>query len=660
MAQELVYTSVPKGLDPRRTGFCTVAMTHGMSPYMVKQLEGLTAYTPVFMHYDVNSSYNPPSIFHYQISDGKKNYELLARVSDCGLDYTKRSNKIGHFILISSEERAKLSEGPSCLFSDRLFMTEWNGEPQYFPAERTLNCANIASTKAVAWEKATGDAGWASWLAESYLAEPDKPCFVIFDPLRHLNLQALVSESLMLLPQNRRWDVTWNTYLSALSAGLSCNWRFCIGNPDLLRSIGCQNNAKVLDLRQRLGMAGNTALSQSARTGANPYSNVKQSAATIAASAGFAQSEQNDEGKSLNEMIRKRQQEEEAARKAEEASRQVTPLHPSSARNQFRLKTTNNLSSNEDGADIPMPSIRNNDAKWKRLFFMMSGFSLFQFVVIIILLLIYILPKSQQHSMKNAEEVNQQTKPSQSVSKSGKEKTTDNNDKQKEQGQEQDKKASTNLESADNNQQVEQGKDAPQNEKEGTKNENGSNGTQNGEIEQGTGNETQDTSKQGNQEPEKRKDAPQKEKEGTKDENGSNGTQNGEIEQGTGNEAQDTSKQGNQEPEKRKDDDNAEETEDEQKKPTNSFYNNILKNAGSTIKLSNNLTKNSPNEGKNDIRDKKEEKKAKETDTIKEQPKDKKPSKQGDQNSKEDKKSAQESAQESEAKFLKGLIKRTD
>ena len=95
MAQELVYTSVPKGLDPRRTGFCTVAMTRGMSPYIVKQLEGLTAYTPVFTHYDANSSYNPPAFFHYPISDGRTNYELLARVSDCGLDYTKRSNKIG-------------------------------------------------------------------------------------------------------------------------------------------------------------------------------------------------------------------------------------------------------------------------------------------------------------------------------------------------------------------------------------------------------------------------------------------------------------------------------------------------------------------------------------------------------------------------------------
>ena len=164
MAQELIYTSVPKGLDPRRTGFCTVAMTRGMSPYMVKQLEGLTAYTPVFMHYDVNSSYNPPSIFHYPISDGRKRYELIARVSDCGLDYTKRSNKIGHFILISSEERAKLSEGPSCLFSDRLFRTEWKGEPQYFPAERILNSTAIAFKKAIAWERATGDAGWASWL----------------------------------------------------------------------------------------------------------------------------------------------------------------------------------------------------------------------------------------------------------------------------------------------------------------------------------------------------------------------------------------------------------------------------------------------------------------------------------------------------------------
>lgn len=284
MAYELVYTSVPKGLMPGRTGFCTVAMTKGMPPLLVKILENLVVYKPVFAHYDANSAANPPSIFHYSISDGKRQYELLARVSACGLDYTKRSNKIGSFLLLSDAERSALGSGPSGLLGDQeLFFTEWKGEPQFFPSERTLPSYSLESAKANAWAQMTGDAGWASWLAEQYLQNPGKPCFVLYDPIRHRNLEQLVRESLMLLPVEKRWKVSWNTYLTALPPGITCNWRFCVNDPESLRSIGCVAGANVLDLRRNLGGAGDGHLAQCARTGQEPYPSIQVNPARVQA-----------------------------------------------------------------------------------------------------------------------------------------------------------------------------------------------------------------------------------------------------------------------------------------------------------------------------------------------------------------------------------------
>ena len=39
MIQELIYTSAPQGLRAGASGYCTVAMTHGMSPALVDQLD---------------------------------------------------------------------------------------------------------------------------------------------------------------------------------------------------------------------------------------------------------------------------------------------------------------------------------------------------------------------------------------------------------------------------------------------------------------------------------------------------------------------------------------------------------------------------------------------------------------------------------------------
>ena len=311
-------------------------MTNGLSPQLVGIMERLVAYTPVFMHYDPNSAYNPPSFFHYNVSDGRGRYDLLARVSACGLDHTKRSNKIGHFFLISEAEKRQLAQGPSSLLRDSmLFLSEWRGEPQLFPAERRLNVQELVPAKASAWEQATGDAGWAAWLASQYLARPDKPCFVLFDPLRQTNLQLLVSESLMLLPPNKRWEVTWNTYLTELPVGQSCQWRFCVKNPELLNRIGYQVNAPVLDLTQGLGVADNSQLCQCARTGENPYPRATDKPGNIQAAT-----VEQDDGLSLSALMRKRQ--EEAARAAAEVAEAARRKAEQQAQEAARISLKNN------------------------------------------------------------------------------------------------------------------------------------------------------------------------------------------------------------------------------------------------------------------------------------------------------------------------------
>ena len=46
MAFELIYTSVPKGIKPGSSGFCTVAYTNGLAGNVVLKLEGMSAYKP--------------------------------------------------------------------------------------------------------------------------------------------------------------------------------------------------------------------------------------------------------------------------------------------------------------------------------------------------------------------------------------------------------------------------------------------------------------------------------------------------------------------------------------------------------------------------------------------------------------------------------------
>jgi len=405
MAKEWIYTSTPRGLEGKE-GFGTVAATQGMSPQMFNSLEGFIAYKP---ESQPNAAPNPPSIFYYSYSDGRSRYGLFARVSACEQDYTRRTNKIAHVILVSDEEKARLSSGPSVLLrAPQLFRTEWKGEPQWL-TERVLDYPAIATAPANAWKQATGDAGWAAWLAERYLADPAKPCFILFDPHRHQNIHELVAETLMLLPVNKRWEVTWNTCLTEpLPPRTSCNWRFCVSDDATLRRIGYNpNNAYVLDLVKNLEPAGDSQLSQCARSGRDPYPAAPSYPAT-----------QGNGGLSYAVLKKKGEEEEEMPRSA------------TINRDQLRLKNRGNNSSANNSAHSSQSSyaigndpsftalMASSETRHKTLVYLMGGALFLQLIALVLMALIYMQSRDQQKQLNEMKEIKEtQVTVSKSISK---------------------------------------------------------------------------------------------------------------------------------------------------------------------------------------------------------------------------------------------------
>lgn len=278
MAFELVYTSVPRGLRPGSSGFCIVAYTNGLAANIALQLEGLSAYKPYFPHYDANAAKNPVAYSHYRYQSSGETVHFFGRVCFYGLDYTKRSNKLAHHIVMRKSEKKNAPAGPASVFrQEELFRSEWTEEPQLFRTQLTIDAPDQALRKASTWEAYTGDAGWAGVLVQHYLDVPDKPIFVIFDPLVHPDTLSLVEEALLLLPPETRWNVSFNTYFMTLPAGIRCSWRFCVPGSEALKEARRTPGVLVLDLTKKMPPAPAGKFQNIARTGIRPEMPTAQS-----------------------------------------------------------------------------------------------------------------------------------------------------------------------------------------------------------------------------------------------------------------------------------------------------------------------------------------------------------------------------------------------
>ena len=265
MSHELVYTSAPQGLKPGSRGFCTVVSTAGMTRNLTERLESFSGYRHAFMAHEAEAGQNPVNYAHYHTTIAGQKYHILSRIADAGLDYTQRSNKLAHHVALEPGEAAAAPGGPAWVMAaEEFFVERWDGQVRTLPAGSQPVRSDRPAQVCQYWKQLTGDAGWGGVLAESGLRK-GSVMSVIF-PAGTPVLE-LVIEALALLPWERRWQVTFSTYVTKAPAGVDCQWRFLLDGTPEAAALRRDVRATVIDLCQPLGRAPDGDLVEMARTG---------------------------------------------------------------------------------------------------------------------------------------------------------------------------------------------------------------------------------------------------------------------------------------------------------------------------------------------------------------------------------------------------------
>ncbi len=279
MALELIYTSAIRGLRAGTSGFCTVAMTKGLPPALVPRLEALGGYR-------AGPSGNGPHAYcFWRVETATGIAHVLSIVGPAPPDHTARSNKIATYLVLAPDEL--VPAGPAWLLSQpALLRSEWSGAPAWIDAPvRVPTTRDTGPRPCVAWQAATGDAGWAGVLASAFLRDQARPIHVIYgaaiEPL------PLVEEAIRLLPEWARWRATFSTYFLQPVAGTPCAWRFCLdGTP--AADVARQSKGLVIDITRTAGPAPESRFTRMARTGIDEEAVAAQKAARVAAAAAIA------------------------------------------------------------------------------------------------------------------------------------------------------------------------------------------------------------------------------------------------------------------------------------------------------------------------------------------------------------------------------------
>jgi hypothetical protein len=258
MADELVYTSAQRGLKSGSRGFCIVAATANLSPKTVTLLESMSAYRHLNLPTGDPHPDNPVAWSHLHLPrDGSS---ILSRVADSGLDYSGRTNKLAHHLVLSPADRGPA--GPAAMLSakDNL-MHLWSGEPRTLDA-RTLSPGHSPTGSCQHWQTVTGDAGWAGELAKG---GSNQSRTLVVTP--QTDALALVAESMSLVPPGQRWQIAFTTFDNGIPQGVGCHWRFVIAGSPEHQKMQSSNPSGLLDLTSPLGMAPDSREAQMARSG---------------------------------------------------------------------------------------------------------------------------------------------------------------------------------------------------------------------------------------------------------------------------------------------------------------------------------------------------------------------------------------------------------
>ncbi|MBO5922965.1 MAG: hypothetical protein J6Q81_00490, partial [Lentisphaeria bacterium] len=250
---ELIYTSVPKGLLPGRSGFATAAMSEGMPPNLIVPLENLSGYNFTLRDNTFLPVLNPPCCYYIKMRYGNQLLHIAGRVAPNGLDYSQRNNKIAHHLLFESpREMTNLAGGAAGLFlKDDVFCSEYTAEPAMLPFRKVPFCTQIGPLPARNWADLSGHAGLAAYTAERFCKTPDKPLYLIYPadtPVK--SLLGLVMEVCALLDEAVRNNLTFSTYFGSSTAPVDCFLRMVPDFSPLVSNLRRFHPGDVIELGQ--------------------------------------------------------------------------------------------------------------------------------------------------------------------------------------------------------------------------------------------------------------------------------------------------------------------------------------------------------------------------------------------------------------------------
>lgn len=262
MAWELVITSAPKGLKPGSSGFCPVLATRGIPPNLLDRLEALSGYR----HQEIGSGAgrNPVVWSHTIVRLGTETYHVLSRVADAGRDYSGRSNKLAHHLVLKQRECPP--GGPAALLMTPGVMRDhWDGQVGWVDREVSVPSVVVQPQPCHFWAKVWGDAGWGGILASRVLSRPNDLLYFVYpDDVAMLQLFA---ESLALLPEASRWRVTFTTYDLGLADIATCQWRACPASSPQAINWQKARGLEIWDLTRPRGKAPSNGAALAGRQG---------------------------------------------------------------------------------------------------------------------------------------------------------------------------------------------------------------------------------------------------------------------------------------------------------------------------------------------------------------------------------------------------------
>ena len=221
MIFETLITSAQRGIRPGRTGFQPVMQTSALREDILRQLEPFAGYRHVHQQ---GSGKNPECCSFRRLRTNIGELFVLIRTVDAGNDYSNRSNKCSHILVITADEVGRFfNSTPANILSDNqsLFLSNWMGGPESRAVLPQLMSLPHRPAACVQWQSCFGDAALAGVVAQR-IRERKPTLFVTQDstPQSSQMLLKLFAEASALLKQAERWDATFETTILGKSQSL--------------------------------------------------------------------------------------------------------------------------------------------------------------------------------------------------------------------------------------------------------------------------------------------------------------------------------------------------------------------------------------------------------------------------------------------------------